>query len=155
MDESHSESESIMSFFLMPGEAIALLHFQLYSVVGEAIAENILYKYGKRCGRSTTDKLQLPKSDMSRIPALLSQIWAELGFGRMSAEYRDKKIVISIRDGIESSSLGYRAKPSCHFTKGYLAGMISSLMDENVDAREIMCSTMGGDECVFEVEKTI
>lgn len=148
--------DSMLAFFIMPGEALALLHDELEAVVGKKMSQEILYKYGYNCGKSITERLNLEKKSMKDVPIILTEIWSELGFGRITVISKDDdKIEVQITEGIEANALGYRTAPSCHFTRGYMAGVVSAIVNTRLYAVEEECVTSGSNFCRIKVARRL
>ena len=143
--------DSTLAFFIMPGEALALLHDELEAVVGRNLAESVLYRYGFNCGESMSRRLNLSPRAIEDVPHVLSEIWSELGFGRISVGVEDDGIAVYIREGIEGTALGIKGTASCHFTRGYLAGVVSSIVGTRMNTIEDECMAKGDEFCRMQI----
>ncbi len=138
------------SLFIMPGDSLAHLHKELEKVVGKKLCENVLYKYGMNCGRAMAGRFNLKVRDLNKFPAFVSEIWSELGLGRLEISKSEKGYEIEIRNGIEGEALGALGKEqvaSCHFTRGYLAGVADYVTKETPHVKELDCICKGDEFC--------
>lgn len=146
-----SVADSSLPFFIMPGSALALLHDEIEAAVGRNLAETILYRYGFNCGESMTRRLDIKPRDIKDVPHVLTEIWSELGFGRISVDVEGETITVYVREGIEGTALGIKGRASCHYTRGYLAGVVSAVLGRRVDGIEDECMAKGDDFCRMQI----
>jgi predicted hydrocarbon binding protein len=60
-------------------------------------------------------------------------------------------VAAEVSDTMESLAMGSVGEPSCHFTKGYIAGVVSELADKEYMTVEDQCVCEGHQKCVFTV----
>ncbi len=153
--EEDNEDYSL-SFFLMPIDILQGIHDELKEVLGPIIASSILFRSGSRSGRSIVSRLGLSAMDSSTISSKLPDLWIQLGLGIFELVDQDgSRFSVRCLESNEAKALGKRDAPSCHLTRGYLAGIISSITTDEYDCIETSCISNGDNECFFELtEKT-
>ncbi|HSV42693.1 MAG TPA: DUF835 domain-containing protein [Methanomassiliicoccales archaeon] len=130
-------------FFVMPGTALKDLREELELIEGAESPET-LARFGYRCGVGLVRTLGLECSDVNQLRDVVKQIWSETGLSRMEIDLiTDNEMVITFADSIEALS-GY----TCDFTRGYLAGIVSTLTKRRYDSKEVSCLSDGSHRCV-------
>lgn len=106
------------------------------------IVEEIYYNTAKNFGK----KLNITDYDMfaERMP--------ELGIGQVRIVLMsDEKIIVQLFDCFTCGEMEYRAEPICYFEGGILAGVFSTICNQNMDAVETKCNGLGDNYCEFEI----
>jgi len=130
-------------FFVMPGQAIMDLREELELIEGEEAGET-LQRYGFRAGMGLVKSLGVEASDFEQFAEILPQLWAETGLSRIIEEHiTDKEITITFEESIEAAH-----GRKCDFTRGYLSGIVSTLLKKKYDAVEKECASQGRTNCV-------
>ncbi|MBN1110421.1 MAG: DUF835 domain-containing protein [Methanomassiliicoccales archaeon] len=130
-------------FFVMPGSALKDLREELQLLNG-ADASRTMERYGFRAGVGLVRTLGLECTDIAEAKAIIEQVWTETGLSRMNIEViNEAEIVITFNESVEAENGDH-----CDFTKGYLAGIVSSLMKRKYDAFEASCISDGASKCV-------
>ncbi len=130
-------------FFVMPGSALKDLREELQLLNGADSAKTI-ERYGFRAGVGLVRTLGLECADIREAKAIIEQVWMETGLSRMSIEMiNETEIVITFKESVEADNGDH-----CDFTKGYISGIISSLMRRRYDAYEASCISDGAEKCV-------
>jgi predicted hydrocarbon binding protein len=80
---------------------------------------------------------------------LLSEFYADLGWGHLSVERLGAALAVDAQDWAEADPGAGTAVPSCHVTAGVLAGMLGRLAGEHVAVMEIECRSRGDAHCRF------
>ncbi|MCD6409309.1 MAG: hypothetical protein J7L98_03060 [Candidatus Verstraetearchaeota archaeon] len=75
-----------------------------------------------------------------------------VGWGIFEVEEADGVLVIRARDLFESSEPPPYPRMGCIFTRGYLAGMVSTYFEKQVEVSEVKCRAVGDDYCEFRVK---
>jgi predicted hydrocarbon binding protein len=133
-------------FFVMPGDALIDLREELEITEGDEKTKEILWRYGARCGESLVDSLGI-KCTLGDIKDTFSILWAETGLARAHLrEVAQDKIVVELEDSIEAGK-----KEKCHFTRGYLEGVLFSLLSKNYACEELSCRSEGNPLCTFKL----
>ncbi len=110
----------------------------------KAVEEEIYYNTAKNVGRS------LNVTDYNS----LSEKIMELGIGQIViTNMSDEKVVFRLFDCFTCSDMENIGKPVCYFEAGILAGAVSSISKQDMDAVEVKCNALGDAYCEFEVTK--
>ena len=130
-------------FFVMPGSALKDLREELQLLNGND-AGRTMERYGFRAGVGLVRTLGLECADMQDAKAIIEQVWMETGLSRMNIEMiNETEIVITFKESVEADN-GYH----CDFTRGYISGIISSLLRRRYDSYEASCISDGAAKCV-------
>ncbi len=147
-----NETESTVSFFVMGGDALRSLHDELQILLGEKDASAMLARYGYRCGESLVQSIGYACENIQEMEDILPGILIETGLGRATTtSITDDVITIEFEESVEANHLGKKTSIGCNFTRGYLAGVISTLMDARFDATEDKCQCRGDEFCVHRI----
>lgn len=112
----------------------------------KAVEEEIYYNTAKNVGRS------LNVTDYNS----LSEKIMELGIGQIVITYMsDEKIIFRLFDCFTCTGMENLGKPLCYFEAGILAGAVSTINKQDMDALEVKCYALGDAYCEFEVTKAI
>lgn len=135
--------KDMRSFFVMPGSALRDLREELQLLNGADSAKT-MERYGFRAGVGLVRTLGLECADILEARAIIEQVWTETGLSRMNIEMiNETEIVITFKESIEADNGDH-----CDFTRGYISGVISSLMRRRYDAYEASCISDGAGKCV-------
>jgi len=148
LEEDTDEDPLQMAFFIMPGHALKSLRDEIEIQGGENLANDMLYRYGIRCGEGMVTRMGMKCDSMEEIADTIPALWAGVGLGRITVDdVSDEHIKLRFHESVESLALGKPKEPKCHFTRGYLSGMAMGLsgIDYNVD--EIQCSEEWSEQC--------
>lgn len=136
-------SENANPFFVMPGSALLDLREELELIEDEK-AKETLARYGYRAGVGLIRSLGVDVTSFAQFKDVLPQLWSETGLSRMIIkETEEDCITVAFEDSIEA-----KHGRKCDFTRGYLAGMVSTLLKRKYDAQEIECIADGKYRCV-------
>ena len=138
-------------FFVMPGNALRSLRDELLIDLGDDRTGELMYRFGYRCGENMTRELDLHSSTMEDLKDSLAILVLESGLGRADANIEDGGLRLVFLECMESALGG--KKDWCHFTKGYLAGLASSLLDSEYVCSETECVSQKKKRCVFTITK--
>ncbi|MGQ9583625.1 MAG: DUF835 domain-containing protein [Thermoplasmatota archaeon] len=145
-----SEKKPVLqtAFFIMPGNALRSLRDELQISAGEKMTEGILYRYGFRCGEGQIQNMDIVCEDMISISEVLPGLWGSVGLGRIQLkDITEEGMTVIFKESIEAMTVGQTPKPSCDFTRGYLAGMASALANKKFTAIETECMAKGDPVC--------
>jgi predicted hydrocarbon binding protein len=146
--------ETSVSFFVMSGDALRSLHDELQILLGDKGASALLERYGFRCGESLVQSVGYSCGNIEELEETLPGILIETGLGRaMTRKITGDEIIIEFDEAVESNHLGRKEGASCNFTRGYLAGVISSLFDAHYDGFEDTCRCRGDKFCMHRIVK--
>ncbi|WP_303870281.1 sigma 54-interacting transcriptional regulator [Acetobacterium wieringae] len=108
----------------------------------KAVEEEIYYNTAKNVGRSL---------NVTDYNSLAEKIMA-LGIGQIvMTNMSDNKIVFRLYDCFTCSEMENIGKPVCYFEAGILAGAVSTISNQDMDAIEVRCNALGDDYCEFEI----
>ncbi|WP_242837269.1 sigma 54-interacting transcriptional regulator [Alkaliphilus transvaalensis] len=106
------------------------------------VEEEIYYNTAKNFGK----RLNITDYEMLR------EKMAELGIGQVRIILiSNDKIIIQLYECFTCGEMEYIGDPICYFEGGILAGAISNICGQNMDAVESKCNALGDDYCEFEL----
>ena len=147
-EEEEEEDPLQMAFFIMPGHALKSLRDELEIQGGDALANDMLYRYGIRCGEGMVTRMGMKCETMEDIAETIPALWAGIGLGRISVEeVSEEHIKVRFHESVESLALGKPKEPKCFFTRGYLIGMAVGLSQKEFNVDEIQCSEDWSETC--------
>lgn len=145
-------SDVRVSFFIMPTVFFKSLRALLEGHLGEEKSSEILYQCGYECSKTMTRKMGITHEDHVDIGNTLIALWIEIGLGRLQIiESTEDEIVIHCDDSTEALSMGNVGRKVCDLTRGYLAGIVTTLMDRDYVCYEDKCMGNGDDKCIYRV----
>ena len=141
-------------YLLMRPETIMSFQKGVEGDLGSKAGEH-LYRGGFTGGRLSFSKYKtdLGLSDEQAIEFML-KMGAEIGWGRLSLIHYDpdaQALKIAAYGSPFAESYGKSSQGVCHFLRGVIAGMGSSLFNRNCRAIETECAAMGDDRCLFVI----
>lgn len=137
-EEGVGEDVLQMAFFIMPGHALKSLRDELEIQGGDALANDMLYRYGIRCGEGMITRMGMKCDTLEDIASTIPALWAGVGLGRITIdEVTSDSIKVRFHESVESLALGKPKEPKCHFTRGYLNGMAASLSGKEFNTEEL------------------
>jgi predicted hydrocarbon binding protein len=114
--------------------------------------EEFFEKLGNISGRAVVTRTGFTWESDEQLADALVSLWAEVGIGRLTAKDVDKGgVAAEVTDSVESLALGHVGEPSCFFTRGYIAGVVSQLSGKEHMTVEDQCVCEGHPKCVFTV----
>ena len=135
--------QEIRPFFVMPASALRDLREELELIEGASSAET-MERYGYRAGVGLVKTLDLKCGNMRQAEDMLAQIWSETGLSRIDINLiTEREIMVTFQESLESK-FGRR----CDFTRGYLTGVVSSLLGRKFESTEVSCMSEGAERCV-------
>jgi hypothetical protein len=89
--------------------------------------------------------------DADTLDEVLAAYFAALGWGAMTVERRTARgLVLASADWVEADASAEAPYPSCYFTTGLLAGLLTSLAGgQPLAAMEVACRQHGDSHCRF------
>jgi len=136
-------------FFVMPGSALMDLREEL-EIIEDDKAKDTLTRYGYRAGVGLIRSLGVEATSLDQLRQMLPQIWSETGLSRMMMkDVEENEITLALEESIEASK-----GRKCDFTRGYLSGIVSSLLKRRYEASETQCLAEGAQRCVFHLRPT-
>ncbi len=166
---------------LFGSEIVEILHHVLGEAAGEE-KERYLYEIGYQAGfKEATYALEkgrwAPKilvplvtsaglidrvrcdNRMARFLDHVENMVARLilnegGWGRIAEfDYRSRPIRVTLLYSQEAAWLPPSDQPVCHIFAGLVAGHVSAVSGERLEAREVACVAAGAEACVFEIDR--
>jgi len=90
--------------------------------------------------------------NIEELSDILPGILIETGLGRAAtSKITADEIIIEFEESVEASHLGKKTSIGCNYTRGYLAGVISSILDARFDGIEDKCQCRGDRYCVHRM----
>jgi predicted hydrocarbon binding protein len=130
-------------FFVMPASALKDLREELELIEGTSSAET-MERYGYRAGVGLVKTLDIKCTGLKQAEEVLAQIWSETGLSRIQVNLiTEREIMVTFQESLESE-FGRR----CDFTRGYLTGVVSSLLGRTYESTEVSCMSEGAERCV-------
>jgi len=117
----------------------------------------VLYDAGKRVGERAAKRLrEMFKVEGKELIQALAQTGKATGWGITEIKSINMKAhtsTIIVKDCFEAAA--WRKKPYsvCHWTRGYLAGYMSTVFGKTVEATETKCMAKGDSHCEFEIRR--
>jgi predicted hydrocarbon binding protein len=147
-------AETNVSFFVMTGDALRSLNDELRILLGENEAGALIERYGYRCGEGLVQSVGYTCENVEELEDTLPGLLIETGLGRATAKkVTEEEIIIEFEEAVEAQALGRGDTARCHFTRGYLSGVISTLFDTKYDCAEEACTCKGDEFCVHRLVK--
>jgi predicted hydrocarbon binding protein len=148
MEEEEEEDSLQMAFFIMPGHALKSLRDEIEIQGGDSLANDMLYRYGIRCGEGMVTRMGMTCETLEEIAETIPALWAGVGLGRITLDaVSGDHIRVRFHESVESLALGKPKEPKCHFTRGYLQGMAKGLSQKEFNVDEIQCSDDWSETC--------
>jgi len=139
-------------FFIMPSNALKSLRDELAISEGEKLTNEMLYRYGVRCGEGMIERMSIKASSTEEISKVVPNLWAGVGLGRVSAgPFTAEELTFNFQESIEARAVGKTNESSCHFTRGYLVGIAQQISDKSFKAVETACLSRGDDVCTIKL----
>ena len=85
-------------------------------------------------------------NSMSRL------ITEEGGWGHLEFDFSAFPLKVMLDNSQEAAWLGPSDHPTCSYYTGIVAGYASTISGQTLEAKEVMCKSMGDPKCVFELE---
>jgi len=114
----------------------------------------ILYDVGKGCGKKSCLRAKHDKNvdGMDLLLAVAeskeSEGWGVLEFENINFNTGEAKILV--KNSFEAREYGKSTRPVCHFLRGYLSGVLSVVLDRELDLDEVHCIAKGDRFCEFQ-----
>ena len=143
-------SEPVVS---IPGDAINSLRLELGNLLGEKLAAGVLFRFGYHCGEALGQQHVLDDADEVSISKMLPEIWVHTGLGSIVGveEVSEDEMEVELEDSTEAVFAGTSSEPMCDFTRGYLAGVVNSVLKKKYYCIEASCLSEGASRCTFQM----
>jgi len=139
-------------WILMSGSAFRSLIEGITTTFGTG-ASSILFEAGRCTGKEFTQSLLKEGTVPEEVPTWLEVFFTQGGWGKViaRADFANKTAVVVIDDC--ATARGVKSKEaSCHFIRGYVAGISEILFKTNVECAETKCMAKGNATCEFRVQ---
>jgi len=146
----HNQRMIVLSAYELPS-----IHIEALKIIGP-VANTEVYE---TCAHAT--KLffegqikELPKTSPTELIKKFLEEMIEWGIGKIEVVEFDveKGGVIRVHDGCYYSYYKDAKEPVCYITAGMLKGMISAVIEKEVEVKEKSCMATGSPYCEFEVK---
>lgn len=139
-------------FVALPIDVFGAIKEQLKASEMEVKAAEFLHGIGQACGRAAVKRTGFKWETDEQLSETLQSMWAEIGIGRLVAkDVSSGGVAAEVTETVESGAIGVVGEPSCHFTAGYIAGVVSELAGKEHIAVEEQCVCEGHPKCLFNV----
>ncbi|RLF21288.1 MAG: hypothetical protein DRM97_06885, partial [Thermoprotei archaeon] len=143
---------------ILPSVVFTSMERRLVSIF-ESGAVPIIFEEGKAAGSAMFGMLSsYTGMEAKELVNILSRVLSAMGFGKVEIVELDLERgrgLIRIRDSHEAIALsGVLEGPCCHFTRGFITGMLSEATDKEVKVEEILCLGKGDPYCEFRIKFT-
>jgi predicted hydrocarbon binding protein len=169
-DSSRSESNSLlerakfdedkgeltiaeMDWILMGGSTLRALIDGIMSLLG-AGGVPILFEAGRNAGKEFANAILKEGMLIQELPKWLMAFFTWSGWGKIWArvDFNNKQATVEIYNC--ATARGIQSKePSCHFIRGYIAGIGEVLFSSPTECTEIKCLSKGDTSCFFRVQR--
>ncbi len=140
-----------LPFFVMPGIALAHLREELEIVEGDQRARMMLYRYGQRCGKALVESFGLSCETLADIRSVIEPVWMEAGLSRIRIDSLEgTEMIVNLEESVEA-----KEGKTCDFARGYMSGIVSSLLRKRYEVDEVECSSHGYMSCVMQVYEVV
>jgi predicted hydrocarbon binding protein len=119
----------------------------------------VLYDTGKKVGEYIATRLGeiYNLRDIELVKAVIQANQAT-GWAMVEVKNLDFKQLsgtIILRGCFEAAAWRKRTQKACHWTRGYIAGVVSKAFGKPVEAVEVKCAATGDDYCEFKIQTKI
>jgi predicted hydrocarbon binding protein len=124
------------------------------SVLGTG-AVGILLEAGRCAGREFTQSLLKEGTRPEEVPTMLEVFFTQGGWGkiRAQADFGTKTADVVIENCATARKVKSK-EASCHFIRGYIAGISETIFKAHVECTETRCMSKGNAFCEFHVQST-
>jgi predicted hydrocarbon binding protein len=139
-------------WILMAGSTLRSMMEGISKVFGTGTAA-ILLEAGKCAGKEFTESLLKEGTLLEEVPTWLEIFFTQGGWGKIKAraDFANKTAVVVIDNCATTRGIKSR-EVSCHFVRGYVAGISEILFKTNVECVETRCMAKGDAYCEFRVQ---
>ncbi|HID71807.1 MAG TPA: hypothetical protein EYP29_03575 [Thermoplasmata archaeon] len=146
------EEKTAPDFFIMPLSMFRVMHEVLEGRYGEREGASLLFQIGYNLGEVTIKNTDFSQSHTDNFIDILHLQWAEMGLGLLSIWTKpDGNLIIQNTRSSEALALGNTGVASCHFTRGYLVGIINTFTKVGYKISETRCICKGDEVCLYEL----
>jgi predicted hydrocarbon binding protein len=148
----HGESVAAV----MPVELFGSLFDEIEKILTPSGFAAVFYNAGKKSGAFITGLLtkRYKLKEKSLILAV-TQATRAIGWGQIEEFNINKKELfakVKVRMCFEALLRGRNQEKTCHWTRGFVAGLLGEVFGKPVEAVELKCAATGDGICEFEVK---
>ena len=138
-------------WILMGGSTFRSLIEGINNTLGSG-AVNILLEAGKCAGKEFAQSLLKEGTLPEEVPTWLEVFFTQGGWGKITAraDFANKTAIVVI-DNCATARQVRSKEASCHFIRGYVAGVSEILFKANTECIETRCMSKGNAFCEFRV----
>lgn len=145
-------SEQPVPYFTLPANALKSLFDEIRISMEEDVAEEIIERYGLRCGEGLIKNMEIHSEDLKAFGDVVHPLWAHVGMGRPKVkEVSNDAIIVEFYESIEAIAKGRSEKTKCTFSRGYLKGMVQEATGADFEVKETTCLALGDEICTYEI----
>jgi len=129
------------------------LQKRLESLLSVSAASVLLVEVGRECGVRSCVRIK-EKYGIEGVELLAAitklkreEAWGEFDFKGIDPEQKRGHVIV--RECFEAKEYGRSTLPVCHFVKGYLQGVLSTVLKQGVILEEVLCLAKGDAHCEF------
>ena len=139
----------------MPIDVLRGIHEELQEHLGMIEASQLIYRCGYRSGNSVVKDMNIEFPDKETLSKSLPELWLQMGLGVIDIEKMETdEILLHCQESNEAVAQGNTGKKECDLTCGYLAGMMTTIMDSEFECVEERCVSEGnGGICVYRLTR--
>lgn len=151
----HGESAALV----MPVELFGSLFDEIEKILTPSGFAAVFYTAGKKSGGYMAELLAERHGLRGKsLASALAQATQAIGWGKIEDVQLDIErpfCRVKVRRCFEALLRGHRAEKMCHWTRGFVAGFLSEIIDDPLEATEVKCAAAGGELCEFEATPKI
>ncbi len=146
------ETGTWVSFLLMPTVFFRSVHKQFEKAVGTEEADRIMHDRGFECGELIIKRIHNYET-LEELLLNISDVWIEIGLGIITFDGEENGVMtFECAESNEAKGMGLTGRSSCHFSLGYLDGMLSSVTGKSYQSVETLCVSKGDPICKFKLK---
>ena len=116
----------------------------------------VLYDSGKKMGEHAAKRIgELFGLSGRKLVEALAQAGQATGWAITEIkeiDFENCSATVVVKEGFEAIVWKKKPYPVCHWTRGYLAGYLSSVFKKQVEAEETKCLAKGDEHCEFVIK---
>lgn len=151
----HGESTAIV----MPVELFGSLFEEIEKILTPSGFTAVFYNAGKKSGVFIAELLAKRYGLKGELLIMaLIQATRAIGWGQIEDLKLDVNrpfCKVKVRRCFEAILRGSRREKVCHWTRGFIAGFLSKVVDKSMEAIELKCTATGDEICEFEARTRI
>jgi len=135
-------------YFTLPMNALKSLFEEIRISVEPEMAEEIIERYGIRCGEGIVQNLGVTGESLEDFGEMVHPLWAHVGLGRPNVtKVESDEVVVEFKESIEALAKGKSEQTQCTFSMGYMKGLVEMAIGGTYHVEETSCIAKGDDVC--------